>query len=113
MPLSADLFRAATVNALLGALPIAGPALLSFLVEGGVVRSSFAEDASRFQRERLRSGAVDTFTFVVDLSRLDVADARDAQDALRMFLNLDDEALFSRARYINFPGITVPDALLL
>ena len=112
MPPSADSFRAATVNALLGALPIAGLALLSLLVERGVVRNSFAEDAARFQRERLCSGAVDMFTFVVDLSRSDLTDARDAQDALRMFLNLDNEAIVFRASLINFPGITVTDTLL-
>ena len=69
MPLSANLFPAATFNALLSALPIAASELLSFIVERGVVRSLFAEDAARVQRERLCSGAIDTFTSVVDLSR--------------------------------------------
>ena len=111
LPPTADSFRIATVNALLRSSPIAGPALLWLIVEPGVVRVFFVDDAGRVQRDRLRACELDTFTYAVDLSRADVNKLRTAQEVLRVFLNLDDEAIVNRARLIDFPGITVPDTL--
>ena len=41
--------------------------------------------------------------------RADVNELRTAHEVLRVFLNLDDEAIVNRARLIDFPGIDVPD----
>ena len=79
LPATADSFRVASVNALLRSSPIAGPALLSLLVERGMVRVSFVDDAARVQRDRLRACELDTFTYAVDLSRADVNESRTAQ----------------------------------
>ena len=111
LPPTADSFRVAAVNALLRLSPIAGFALLSLLVERGVVWVSFVDDAARVQRDRLRACELDTFTYAVELSRADVNESRTVQEVLRVFLNFDDEAIVNRARLIDFPGITVPDTL--
>ena len=107
----ADSFSVAPVNPLLRSSPIAGPALLSLLVERGVMRIFFVDDAAQVQRDRLRACELDTFTYAVDLSRADVNELRTAQELLRVFLNLDDKAIVNCARLIDFWGITVPDTL--
>ena len=102
----ADTFKSSSLNALLRLLPLSGLALVHFLRECRLVDEDFVDACRQVYHARATNPTDAGVTeFVVDLQK---RDNYTVQDAIRSFMNIDDDESSRALKILNFPDVSFP-----
>ena len=105
----ADTFKSSSLNALLRLLPLSGLALVDYLREVQLVNNDFVNACVQVYRARAGDRSdVSPIEFVIDLC---TKENFVVQDAIRCFMNFDDDSILERAHNLRFADIELPDSL--